>query len=222
MGGTSNEERPGRHRGGQGIHERAGMGYFDVEYDSKARFASYWHQISEIISLSPANVLEIGIGNRVVSNYLRSRGCEVTTLDIREELSPDIVASVLDMPIDDGAFDVVACYEVLEHLEYGCFGKALREMRRVCARKTVISLPDQGGALRALLKVPFVREKRLMIPYPRLRPPALEAYHKWEIGRKGYPLRRVVSDMESARFALERTYRVFENPVHRFFVLKKA
>lgn len=198
------------------------MGYFDVEYDSKRRFASYWHQISEIMSLSPANVLEIGIGNGMVSGYLKGRGYTVITLDIREELSPDIVASVLDMPIEDGAFEVVACYEVLEHLEYECFGKALREIWRVCTRRAVISLPDQSGAIRILLKVPFMREKRLMVPYPRLRPPALETYHKWEIGRKGYPLERIISDMEGAGFALEKTYRVFENPVHRFFVLEKS
>lgn len=198
------------------------MGYFDADYDSKARFASYWHQINEIMSLAPANVLEIGIGNGLVSGYLKGRGYAVTTLDIREELSPDIVASVLEIPLDEGAFEVVACYEVLEHLDYGCFGRAMREIRRVCARKAVISLPDQGGAVRALLKAPFVKEKRLMIPYPKLRLPPLESYHKWEIGREGYPLRRVVSDIEGAGFALERTYRVFENPVHRFFVLEKA
>jgi len=167
-------------------------------------------------------VLEIGIGNGMLSSYLKGRGYAVTTLDIREELSPDIVASVLEMPLEDGAFDVVACFEVLEHLEYDCFGQALREIGRVCARKAVVSLPDQRGAVRALLKLPFVKEKRLMIPYPRLHLPALEAYHKWEISRKGYPLRRIVSDMESAGFTLERTYRVFKNPVHKFFILRKA
>jgi hypothetical protein len=40
-------------------------------YDTKGRFISYWHQIDEIFKLSPENVLEIGIGNRFVSDYLK-------------------------------------------------------------------------------------------------------------------------------------------------------
>lgn len=197
------------------------MGYFDKEYDSKTRFASYWHQIREILDLEPANILEVGIGNGLVSGYLRSRGLEVTTLDIREELSPDIVASVLDMPLEDGSFDVVACYEVLEHLEYGDFGTALSEIWRVCGRNAVISLPDRRGAARLLLKVPFFRERRWMFSFPRIRNRVPEEYHKWEIGVKGYPLRRIVSDLRKAGFSPARTYRVFENPNHMFFVLEK-
>jgi len=37
-------------------------------YDTKQRFASYWHQINEMLELAPDNTLEIGIGNSFVSD----------------------------------------------------------------------------------------------------------------------------------------------------------
>ncbi|MBW1936730.1 MAG: class I SAM-dependent methyltransferase, partial [Deltaproteobacteria bacterium] len=84
--------------------------YFRKEYDSKKRWISYWHQIDEILTLSLNSVLEVGIGNGLVANYLKRRGINITTLDIDERLMPDYVGSVLDMPFADNSFEVVTCY----------------------------------------------------------------------------------------------------------------
>lgn len=43
----------------------------------------------------------------------------------------------------------------------------------------------------------------------------------WEINKAGYPLRKVMGEMQRARFEIKKTYRVFEMPYHRFFVLGK-
>lgn len=56
--------------------------YFKKNYDSKTRFISYWHQINEITEINPNTILEIGIDNRSVSQYLKERNFNVTTLDI--------------------------------------------------------------------------------------------------------------------------------------------
>ncbi|MEV4923013.1 methyltransferase domain-containing protein [Streptomyces roseoverticillatus] len=40
-------------------------------------------------------------------------------------------ASVLDLPHADGSFDAVWCADVLQHLDDGTLGRALRELRRV-------------------------------------------------------------------------------------------
>lgn len=45
--------------------------------------------------------------------------------------------------------------------------------------------------------------------------------HYWEIGKAGYPLSKITKDIEKAGFKIIKTYRIFENPYHRFFVLKK-
>ncbi|MHA1380617.1 MAG: hypothetical protein ACTSRG_19795 [Candidatus Helarchaeota archaeon] len=45
--------------------------------------------------------------------------------------------------------------------------------------------------------------------------------HYWEIGKAGYPLSKIIKDIQKTGFEVEKTYRVFENPYHRFFILRK-
>jgi len=53
---------------------------------------------------------------------------DITALDIDKRLNPDFVGSVLELPFVDKSFEVIACYEVLEHLLYRDFPKDLREI----------------------------------------------------------------------------------------------
>jgi len=41
-------------------------------------------------------------------------------------------------------------------------------------------------------------------------------------GNAGYPLQKVTGEIRSAGFEVKKTYRVFEMPYHRFFVLTKG
>lgn len=49
----------------------------------------------------------------------------------------------------------------------------------------------------------------------------IDEQHYWEIEQKKYPLRKIISDLKNAKFKVDRVYRPFEQPYHRFFVLKK-
>jgi len=197
--------------------------YFNETYDSKGRFCSYWHQINEIISLKPKEVLEIGIGNGFVSKYLKMRGVNVTTLDIDKRLNLDVVGSVLKLPFIDEFFEVVTCYEVLEHLPYRDFSKALSGIYRVSKSYVILSLPDLSRVYRFNIQIPKVGELKILIPLPRLKPLTWEfnGEHYWNIGTKGYSLRKIKREIYNAGFKIERSYRVFEIPWHRFFILKK-
>ena len=48
--------------------------HYKKRYDSKGRFISYWHQASQIMELGVGSILEIGVGNSFLSNYLRKYG----------------------------------------------------------------------------------------------------------------------------------------------------
>lgn len=198
--------------------------YFDIDYDSKERFCSYWHQINEIVSLKPKKVLEIGIGSGFVTRYLRDKELNVTTLDIAHRLRPDVAGAVLAIPFNSGSFDVVVCCEVLEHLPYSEFSKALKEIHRVSRKHVVLSLPDVTTVYRINIELPRIRpiKKLIVHPFHRLAQHAFDGYHYWEIGEMGYPLKKVKIDIISLGFNVIKTYRVFESYYHRFFLLKKV
>jgi ubiquinone/menaquinone biosynthesis C-methylase UbiE len=197
--------------------------YFNKTYDTKERFLSYWHQVNEIVRLEPDSVLEIGIGNGFVSKYLKERNVNIATLDFDSNLNPDRVGSVLDIPFEDNSFDVVACYEVLEHLPFKDFDKAIAEIYRVSKTYVILSLPDVNRVYRINVHIPKVGIFQKLIPLPRLKAPThnFDGEHYWEIGKAGYPLNKIISDIQKSGFEVEKTYRIFENPYHRFFILKK-
>ncbi len=204
---------------GQKEHRNSQIGYYSHKYDGLGRFCSYWHQINEIITLDPENVLEIGIGNGLVCKYLKERDVNITTLDIKENVKPDVVGTVLDMPFKDNCFDVVACYEVLEHLPYDQFCTALSEIRRVAKSYVILSIPDARKVLGVTVDSVVSRYHEIIIPLLGVR--KKDKYHKWEIGRKGYSLRKILRSIEKAKFEVKKHYRARGNPYHRFFVLKK-
>lgn len=163
--------------------------YSRTAYESKKWFCSYWHQIDEISSVEPKSVLEIGIGSGFTSRYLREKGVNITTLDIVCSLKPHIVGSVLEIPFADEVFDVVSCYEVLEHLPYSDFMQALREIHRVSQKRVALSLPDVTTIYRLIIELPRFKPIKTMIPHPFPRPTdhTYGAEHYWEIGKKNYP-----------------------------------
>jgi ubiquinone/menaquinone biosynthesis C-methylase UbiE len=197
--------------------------HYYKNYDIKERFCSYWHQIEEIVAHNPTSILEIGIGNGFVSRYLRQRGFNVVTLDIDKRLNPDVAGTVLNIPFSDETFEVVACYEVLEHLPYEYFKKAMSEIFRVSSSHVVLSLPDANRVYRIYIQIPKLGLFKKLIQIPRLKKVVhhFDGQHYWEIGKAGYSLKRVINDIINLGFIIERTYRVFEMPYHRLFVLKK-
>ncbi|MBI4616139.1 MAG: methyltransferase domain-containing protein [Planctomycetes bacterium] len=192
-------------------------------YDGKERFASYWHQKDEILALRPRTLLHCGIGNNFLCRYLEGTGIRQFTLDNEPDFRPSVSASVVKLPFLDGSFDAIACFQVLEHLPYELFSGILREYRRVSRRHVVLSLPNRSLWLG--LRLTF---------YPRLsvqRGLSIEAFsrahvfdgkHHWEIGKKGFPVRRIVGDIQAAGLVVRKAYRIPEKPLHHVFVLEKG
>lgn len=197
--------------------------HYYINYDTKERFCSYWHQIEEIVSHNPKTVLEIGVGNGFVSSYLKQRGFSIVTSDIDKKLNPSVAASVLDIPFSDETFEIVACYEVLEHLPYKYFRKALAETFRISSSRVLLSLPDANRVYRVCIQIPKLGLFKKLIQIPRFKKVVnyFDGQHYWEIGKAGYSLSTIINVISKVGFKIEKTYRVFENPYHRFFVLKK-
>jgi ubiquinone/menaquinone biosynthesis C-methylase UbiE len=198
--------------------------YLSRGFNSKERFNSYWHQQDEILSLFPKKVLEVGIGNGFVSSFIKKSGIEMVTLDIERELAPDITGTVLDLPIKNNVFQVVTCFQVLEHMPYKSMVKALNELYRISNRYVILSLPDVRPVYRINIEFPRIKPIKLMIPHPvkKIVTQKSTRDHKWEIGLRNYPLNKIVADLINSGFSLIKNYRIFESFNHRMFVLEKV
>lgn len=195
------------------------------KYLSKERWSSIWHQLDEIVELSPHNVLEIGPGPGIFSASARAIGIHVETMDIDPELKPDHIASVFDIPFDDEKFDVVCAFQMLEHLPFEKSLLAFTEMCRVAKHSVVISLPDAAKRWPISLTLPRIGLLQFSIPKPRLKAPLhnFDGEHYWEINKFGYALNDVVNALTRNRsIELIKSYRVNENPYHHFFIFKKS
>lgn len=197
--------------------------YFSQKYDSKERWISYWYQIKEVLKLEPKTVLEIGVGNKTVSDYLKKTGINVTTCDLDKSLKPDVVADVSKLPFLKNSFDVVLCAELLEHLPFNKFSKALSEIYRVTKSMAILTLPHFSitNLYVGIKFIPYIPKKEfsLKIDFPLKH--RFLGEHYWEIGKKGLPLKFVEKKIQKAGFKIQKSFYPKENPFHHFFVMKK-
>jgi len=192
-------------------------------YMTKQRWISVWHQLDEIQKLNPRNVLEVGPGPGLFKMVAAAHDIAIETLDLDSELKPDHVGSATAIPLADATYDVVCAFQMLEHLPYEVSLQAFKEMTRVSRRHVVISLPDARTVWRYHLHLPKFGSHDFLLPRPQLRAPAndFNGQHYWEINKRGYPLSRVIADF-SHDLRLMKTYRVPENPYHRFFIFEQG
>ncbi len=197
--------------------------YFKLSYDSKPRWISYWYQIAETIKSKPKSVLEIGIGNGTVSDYLKKLGIKVTTCDFDKNLKPDVVADVRKLPFRKSSFDLVLCAEVLEHIPFNDFKKGLSEIYRVSVNRAVITLPHFSitNIYFGAKFIPFIPKQELGFKLDLPIKHKFLGEHYWEIGKKGYELGLVKKIIKRCGFEIEKCYYPLEDSKHQFFILNK-
>ena len=202
--------------------------YFDSEYMTPNRFISYYYQILLTIESDPQKILEIGIGNKILSCHLKNSGLNVKSYDINPALAPDIIGSITDIPLENNSFDTILAFEVLEHLEWKQALQAISELARVSNHKVIISVPYYSVTFELILKLPFNKllfkksflDFFMRIPLTFFKTQIKCPEHFWEIGRRGYSLKKS-RDVLSQKFVIEKEVRAMMNPGHYFFVLRK-
>jgi len=189
-------------------------------YDYFDRWLSYWHQINEIFGLRPKSILEIGVGNRTVWQYLKKEEFDIKTMDIDQERKPDFLGSVEEMPFEKNSFDLILCAEVLEHLPFEKFEKCLKELERVTKKNVILSLPHFGPPIKFSIKIPFFKEIKVAFKISYHPKHQENGVHYWEIGKRGYGIRKI-KKIISKHFKVKNDFIPFENQYHHFFILEK-
>ena len=111
--------------------------------------------VAEVASLRPESFLDAGCGEGFVARRVlgalptvRLTGCDVSpgALEVARGATAEadfVAGSVTALPFPDDAFDVVGCFEVLEHLPGDLPRQALTELARVAREAVVLSVPHE-------------------------------------------------------------------------------
>ena len=218
------QEPASRHSGQLPAPQVAPDHYDPAIYDTPERLYSYGCQIEIVLDDHAGSVLEVGVGNGFVCRYLRDYGLSVTTCDIDPGLNPTVVGSVTDLPFDDCSFELVSCCEVLEHLPYEDVSKALSELARVTRRVVLLSVPDVSPYLHWDVSLPHfgaLHGLRSFDVQSLSKHHWFDGQHYWELGKRGYPLRKLMGSVREAGLTPKRWFRASGNPIHRFIVATK-
>jgi len=196
--------------------------YSTLRYNSRARWLSYWYQISEALDLKPDNILIVGKGSgitEIIIRHLTKGAVKVVTTDIDRRLSPDVTGDVVHLPFKDNTFDATICCQVLEHLPFRVFPEALRMLYNVTRRRVIISLPHRRKHIKIAISAPFIDERTWILKNPFTKKICTSRQHHWEIGR-GVSRNQVLFHLNKL-FYVEKEFFNEINCEHRFFILKK-
>jgi 2-polyprenyl-3-methyl-5-hydroxy-6-metoxy-1,4-benzoquinol methylase len=168
--------------------------------ENQTHWMYYWHQLEYIRKYASLDdkILEIGVGSGFTSSYLKSKGYNVTTIDIDKEKKPDIVASIIDYKFDE-KYDIVLAFEVFEHIPYDDFKLVLENLSKICTNFLIVSLP-RNRKVRFIISVDFKIFKIKDLCFSTRRNKIITKNHFWEIEFNGYSKKSVVKDFKKNRF----------------------
>lgn len=196
--------------------------YSFERYFFPARWISYYYQTKEIVKREDImNVLDIGPGTSFLKDILKIHRPDISykTLDIAADLDSDFQGSVTAIPTQAKSFDAVCAFQVLEHIEFSDFEKALLEMKRVSRKYVFISLPHFGPSIEFLMKIPFIPRVRFALKIPFYKKHSFQGQHYWEVGKMGYSAKKIRLILDK-HFKFIDEYVPFENQYHRFYILR--
>lgn len=189
--------------------------HYSSEYDTLERFVSYYNQKELILKTidrlgktrNNVKILEIGVGGGFLKSYLSNLGIDIKSFDIADDLKPDYVGNILDIEsFPNETFDIVCCFEVLEHIEYKDVAKALFNLSKLSSN-VLISVPQVRLYLSLWLKLPKINgiPFGLSTAFPINH--KFDGEHYWELGKNGY-------SRNSFRQLLKKIYLIRSEYVH--------
>jgi len=111
--------------------------------------------VAEVVALTPRTFLDAGCGEGFVARRILDAapdivltGCDVSAAALEIAANANVgtrfvAGSIVDLPFPDRSFDVVGCFEVLEHLPDDLPRQALSELARVARQAVVLSVPHE-------------------------------------------------------------------------------
>jgi ubiquinone/menaquinone biosynthesis C-methylase UbiE len=144
----------------------------------------------------------------------------IKTFDLDKKLEPDYIGDVSRISLPDNSFELVCCFQVLEHLPFRNLEQSLEELARVSQKYVLLSLPYSRIDFKFELKLPLLKKRSMLFTIPKFyKTHVFDGQHYWEIGTKGYSKNKIINVLRKY-FIIEEINHPYENPYHIFFKLK--
>ncbi len=182
------------------------------DYYSRKRIVHQWTQVHLLGTVDCKKVLEVGPALGLVTSMLVNIGYEVHTLDVAPRAFdypavPHHRKDVCELqPGEIAGYDAILCCETLEHIEWQRVGSILSRFRESGAKYLIVSVPYMAFQvfLELYANSSTVRQyfsmKKLLWRKNFTAEPA--GGHQWEVGYKGYPLRRWESRLKDSGWSI--------------------
>jgi hypothetical protein len=195
-------------------------------YHSEKRIGQQWMQLNLLGGLGARRVLEVGPYLGFVTALLDNAGYDVTTLDLfpppfARPQRPHIEADLTTLqPSAIAGFDAMLCCETLEHLTWEQACSALRAFHASGTPHLIVSVPYEGPQVGVSFYAnAFTWRHALSLKkfkfFRRFRPHDDPWGHKWELGFRGFSLKRWESALREAGWTIRR--REFTHPCRSVF-----
>ena len=133
------------------------------KFHLKKKELTEWERIriNDTLNILPEenSLLEVGCGdgrilNRLVGKYKNTCGLDISYNALKYVKTKTIHGNLENLPFPDNSFDIVMCCEVLEHLPYSTYKKAVEEIERVAGKYILISVPNNENLENKMVKCP--------------------------------------------------------------------
>jgi SAM-dependent methyltransferase len=126
---------------------------YRYRWSSRCRNLAAAQIIRPILAQMPSRdapiLLDIGCGGLGLAAFLRDTKVAGTDLELSQAIAPGLAFQFADasaLPFRTGAFPIVSCVDVLEHLPTADRGRAISEIVRVASRAVLIACPHGAKA----------------------------------------------------------------------------
>ncbi len=202
--------------------------YYSRKYIHMHRWSTYSKLITCVLEENSSKILEVGFGNRLVSDILEKMGFFVKVLDNDKSLNPDYYMDVRDREILKlkNKFDLFIASQVLEHIKYSEFLEVIYNFSLI-VKYLIITLPytnlnshlfsfNFSFPLIKGVRLGFKSVFKIFLKKPSYIP---NKSHYWEIGIKNYSLHKIKKDIKRNGWIIKKNFINDNNPYHYFFIL---
>jgi len=128
---------------------------YDLEKGSAPGVGSFvWQNLQ--IPDDVKNILDVGCWRGDFLNSLPDTfdktGVDICIEPLKNVRAKTISCSIEELPFPSNSFDLVTCFEVLEHLPYKIFQKSVNEIERVSCKYIAVSVPNNQMLKQAFVK----------------------------------------------------------------------